>query len=117
AAARASRDEGERGVGHVDLLAVGDSAQKLRQLGEAGAREEEGLAARAHRRQDLRELGRAEDEDEMRRRLLDQLEERVPRGIRELVRLVEDVDLEAALDRLEDHVLADLADVVDPALA
>jgi hypothetical protein len=51
------------------------------------------------------------------RRLLDQLEERVPRGVRELVRLVEDVDLEASLDRLEDHVLADLADVVDPALA
>src|SRR5438270_7145773 len=52
----------------------------------------------------------------MRRRLLDQLEQRVPGGVRELVRLVEDVDLVAALRRLEDDALANLADVVDPAL-
>src|SRR5438132_2845769 len=52
----------------------------------------------------------------MRRRLLDQLEQRVPGGIRELVRLVEDVDLVAALRGLEDDAVADLADVVDPAL-
>ena len=32
------------------------------------------------------------------------------------MRLVEDVDLVAALDRLQDDALADLADVVDPAL-
>ena len=35
---------------------------------------------------------------------------------RELVRLVEDVDLEAALDGLEHDTLPDLADVVDAAL-
>src|SRR5439155_8903193 len=34
----------------------------------------------------------------------------------ELVRFVEDIDLEAALDRLQDHALADLADVVDAPL-
>jgi len=49
-------------------------------------------------------------------RLLDQLQQRVPGGIRELVRLVEDVDLVAALDRLQHDALADLADVVDAAL-
>ena len=114
---RAAGDQRERGVRGLDLLPVGDQAQELRQLGEAGPREEERLAARAHRGEDLVELGRAEDEDEVRRRLLDQLQERVPGGIRQLVRLVEDVDLEAALDRLEDDVVADLADVVDPALA
>jgi hypothetical protein len=32
------------------------------------------------------------------------------------VRLVEDVDLVPALDRLQHHALADLADVVDAAL-
>ena len=64
----------------------------------------------------LREVGRAEDEDEVGRRLLDQLQERVPGGVGELVRLVEDVDLVAPLRRLEDDALADLADVVDPAL-
>ena len=40
----------------------------------------------------------------------------MPGCVRELVRLVEDVDLEAALDRLEDDALPDLADVVDAAL-
>jgi hypothetical protein len=34
----------------------------------------------------------------MGRRLLDQLQERVPGGVRELVRLVEDVDLVPPLD-------------------
>ena len=117
APARAARDEREGGVGRLDLLAVGHLPEELRELGQARAREEEGLAAGAHGPEHLVELGRAEDEDEVRRRLLDQLQERVPRGVGELVRLVEDVDLEAALDRLEDDVLADLADVVDPALA
>ena len=64
----------------------------------------------------LRHVGRAEDEDEVGRRLLDQLQERVEGGIRQLVRLVEDVDLVAPLDRLEHNTLADLADVVDPTL-
>ncbi len=41
----------------------------------------------------LLQLGRAEDEHEVGRRLLDELEKRLPRGVRELVRLVEDVDL------------------------
>ena len=117
APARAPRDQREGGVGRLDLLAVGDLAEQLRELGQPRAGEEEGLAARAHGPEHLVELGRAEDEDEVRRRLLDQLQERIPRGVGELVRLVEDVDLEAALDRLEDDVLADLADVVDPALA
>ncbi len=52
----------------------------------------------------------------MRWRLLDQLQQRVPGGVRELVRLVEDVDLVAALGGLEDDPVADLADVVDPPL-
>src|SRR3712207_8598967 len=46
----------------------------------------------------LREVGRAEDEDEMRRRLLDHLQQRVPRSVGELVRLVEDVDLVAPFE-------------------
>jgi hypothetical protein len=53
----------------------------------------------------------------VRRRLFDQLQEGVERLPRQLVGLVEDVDLPAALDRLEDDTLADLPDVVDPALA
>jgi len=52
----------------------------------------------------------------VRRRLLDQLQQRVPGGVGELVCLVEDVDLVGALDGLQDDAVADLADVVDAAL-
>ena len=52
----------------------------------------------------------------MRGWLLDQLQQRVPRRVGELVRLVDDVDLESPLDRLQHGALSDLADVVDPTL-
>src|SRR5439155_6506937 len=109
-------DQRECRVRHVEALAVRNPAQELYELRQARARERERLAARADGGQHLREIRRAEDEDEVGWRLLDQLQERVPRGIRELVRLVEDVDLRAALDRLQDDALADLPDVVDAAL-
>ena len=115
-AARAARDQRERLVGHVDLSPSAMRRSICDELGEARPLEDERLAARAHRRQHLGEVGRAEDEDEVRRRLLDQLQQRVPGGVGELVRLVEDVDLVAPLGRLEDDALADLADVVDAAL-
>ena len=115
-AASAAGDERERLVGRVDSLGVRNLAQHLDEVLQARPLEDERLAARANGRQHLREVGRAEDEDEVRRRLLDQLQERVPRRVGELVRLVEDVDLVAPLDRLEDDAVADLADVVDAAL-
>ena len=115
-AATAARDERERLVGRVDPLGVRDLPQHLDEILQARPLEDERLAARTHGRQHLREVGRAEDEDEVRRGLLDELQERVPGGVRELVRLVEDVDLVAPLDRLEDDAVADLADVVDAAL-
>ena len=115
-AARGARDQRERRVGDVDPLAVGDPAQHLHQVGEPRPLEDERLAARAHGRQHLLQLGRAEDEQQVRRRLLDQLQQRVPRGVGELVRLVEDVDLVLPLDRLQHDAVADVADVVDAAL-
>ena len=115
-AARAARDQRQRRVGSLDLLGVGDPAQHADELRQPRPREGEGLAARADGLQHLRQVGRAEDEDEVGRRLLDQLQQRVPGGVGELMRLVEDVDLVAALGRLEDDAVADLADVVDPAL-
>ena len=115
-AARAAGDQRQGGVGRVDPVRVGDAPELRHELGQPRPLEHEGLTARAHRRQHLAQVGGAEDEDEVGRRLLDQLQERVPGGVRELVRLVEDVDLVAPLGRLEDDALADLADVVDPAL-
>ncbi len=115
-AARGARDQRERRVLRLDALAVRDAAQERDEVGQPRSLEDERLAARPHRREHLLQLGRAEDEDEVGRRLLDELEQRLPRGVGELVRLVEDVDLVPPLDRLEDDALADLADVVDPAL-
>ena len=88
------------------VMTVGDLLD-----GRAG--EVEAVAAVDDRRQDLLGLGGGEDEDRVRRRLLERLEERVP-GLRgQHVRLVEDVDLRAPGHRRELHGLAQLADVVD----
>ena len=114
--ARAPGDERERRIGHLDRLAVGDPPEDRDELREPRALEHERLAARAHGRDHVPVLGRAEDEEQVRRGLLDELEQGVPRGTGELVRLVEDVDLVAALDRLEHDALANLADVVDATL-
>src|SRR5437764_1375458 len=114
--ATASRSHRRTTAASPSWFAVGDQAQDLHELLQARALEDERLAARADGGEDLPEIGRAEDEDEVRRRLLDQLEERIPSGVRELVRLVEDVDLVAPFRRLQDDALADLADVVDPTL-
>ena len=115
-AAAAAGDQREGGIGDVDLLGVGDQAQLPDDVGEPRPLEDERLAARADGRQHLLQLGRAEHEDEVRRRLLDQLQQGVPRRVGELMRLVEDVDLRAALDRLQHDAVADVADVVDAAL-
>jgi hypothetical protein len=113
---RRARNERERLRRRVEAFTVGDARHHRDEILQARPLEDERLAARAYGRQHLRQIGRAEDEDEMRRRLLDQLQQRIPRRVRELVRLVEDVDLGAALDRLEHDAVADLADVVDAAL-
>ena len=58
-------------------------------------------------------LGGREDELEVRRRLLDQLQQGVEALRGHHVRLVDDVDLVAALDRREERPLAQVARVVD----
>ena len=68
----------------------------------AHALEVEALKAAEHRRGGLRDLlrfGGGEDEHDARGRLLEDLEERVPRLAREHVRFVDDVDLVAVLAR------------------
>jgi hypothetical protein len=58
-------------------------------------------------------LGRAQDEDHVLRRLLEHLEERVERGVRELVSLVDDVDLPSTAGGRIRDALTDLANIVD----
>ena len=57
-------------------------------------------------------LGRRKHEHDVRRRFLERLQERVPSGGGEHVRLIEDVDALAAAHRCERDVLAQLANVV-----
>ena len=71
------------------------------------------MAAIDDRGRHLVRLRRRQHEHHVRRRLLERLQERVPRRGREHVRLVEDVDAAAAPHRRQGHVLAELADVVD----
>src|SRR5262249_12316157 len=82
-AVRAACDQRQRCVLGLDALAVADATEKLDQLGKTWTLEDERLAAGAHGWKDLGELGRAEDEHQMRRRLLDQLQQRIPRRIGE----------------------------------
>ena len=75
------------------------------------------MGARPDGLQHLLRLGGGEDEFQVWRRLFDQLEQGVERVRGDLVRLVNDVDLETRRRRHEDRPLADLPRIVDPAVA
>ena len=75
------------------------------------------VGARADGADDLVRLGRREDELDVRRRLLDDLEQRVEALVRDHVRLVEDEDLVAVARGRERGALPQLAGVVDTAVA
>ena len=75
------------------------------------------LAAREDGDRDLLHLGRREDELHVRRRLLERLQEGVPRRRREHVDLVDHVDLEAVTRRAEAHPLLQTPDLVDAVVA
>ena len=76
----------------------------------------EPLEARQDRRREVLRVGRGEHEDDELGRLLERLEEGVPGVLRDLVGLVEDVDLAAQVGRGVVDALAELADGVDPAV-
>ena len=86
-------------------------------LGDGQAPDVEALEARQDRRREARRLGRGEHEDDEVGRLLERLQERVPGVLGDLVRLVEDVDLAPELAGRVRQALAQVADVVDAAVA
>ena len=88
-----------------------------RQLGRRDEPERVVVRARADGADDLLGLGRREDELHVLRRLLDDLEQRVEALRRHHVRLVDDVDLEAALRRAVAGPLAQVTGVVDATVA
>ena len=73
-AARAAGDQRQRRVGCLDPLAVHHAPKQGDELRQPRPLEDERLAARADGLEHLPELGRAEDEEEVGRRLLDELE-------------------------------------------
>ena len=107
------RDQLERTALHLEPLR-GGYLRKPR-LGVSGRDpvEIEGLAARGYRLGDLAGLRRCHDEDHVRRRLFQRLQQRVERLAREHVRLVDDIDLHAARERSVLHRLPYAARVLD----
>ncbi len=74
----AAGDQRQGGVGCVDALALAHAAQHRHELLESRPLKDERLAARAHGGEDARQVGGAEDEDEVGRGLFDQLQKRIP---------------------------------------
>ena len=109
-----ARDQRDGVLVGVNALGLHDGAELAGDRRRADDAELVLLRARADRLRDLVQLRRRHDEDDVRRRLLHRLEQRVERLRRELVHLVDDEDLVAIADRrhrerADDH----LADVVD----
>ena len=100
----------------ADLLRGQDLLQQLTQDRGRHQAERVVMGARPDRRDDLFRLGGGEDELEVWRRLLDQLEEGVEALPRHHVRLVDDVDLEPAGDRRVERPLAQVPGVVHAAV-
>ena len=101
------------------VAAVGgeDPGELALDLGDGQAPDVEALEARQDRRREARRLGRGEHEDDEVGRLLERLQQRVPGVLGDLVRLVEDVDLAPELAGRIRQALAQVADVVDAAVA
>ena len=79
----------------------------------AVAPEHELLAAADHGQRNLLSICGAQHEHDVRRRLLERLQQRVERRLREHVRLVDDVDLEWPHGRGEVHLLSKVANLID----
>ena len=105
-----------RGIGRP-AVGLEDPGELALDLGDRQAADVEALEARQDRRREARRLGRGEHEDDEVGRLLERLEERVPGVLGDLVRLVEDVDLASQFAGRVGEALAELADVVDAAVA
>ena len=112
-----ARDRRDGGVLGGDLLLHEHPLEARRDRLRADELEVVTLAPRQDGDGDLVHLRRREDELHVGRRLLQRLEERVPRVHAEHVDLVHDEDLEPVALRPVRHALLELADVVDARVA
>ena len=114
AAVAGARQQRQRPVVQLDAFGGSNRLELVGDLLDANRLELEDLRPRLDCRRDLFELGRRHHEDDVRRRLLNRLEERVERLLREPVHFVDDEDLEAVPDRSDAQAgNDDLADLVD----
>ena len=104
-------------LGHRNALASADALQQAPHHRRRQQPERVVMGARADGGEHLLRLGRREDEDEVLRRLLDDLEQRIEARRRDHVRLVDDEDAVAALGRGVERAVAEVAGVVDAAVA
>ena len=110
---RAPLLRGGRGLDDREALARRDVGEAVGDFLVRQAPEVEPLAAREDRRRDLVALGRREDEDGVGRRLLERLQERLERGRRDRVDLVDDENLAAVPRGRVGHDLDEVARLVD----
>ncbi len=113
AAFTGSRHQPQRAVAGLDGLGVADLPQQRRHRGRRDAPELELLAAREDGGGDRLDLGGREDEHQVRRRLLDDLEQGVEGLAREAVDLVEHDHLVAVARRAVLEALGQLANLLD----
>ncbi len=115
AAVAGARDQHQRGVVHLDLLGVGNPAELVGDWLEPDRLQLEDLRARLDGRGHLLDLGRRHHEHDVRRGLLDRLEERVEGRVRQAMDFVDDEDLVAVAGGRDaeagDDNLADLVDL------
>ncbi len=112
-----ARDRGCGGGVERDRLAFGDERKVLRDEVGGDPAEVEPLAPAGDRGRQLLRLGRREDKLHMRRRLLKGFEQRVERGRREHVDLVNEVDFVGSARRRVGGVVPKVADVVHAVVA
>ncbi len=113
---RLARDRVRRLGRQRHALVLRDALEVLGDRLERDQMEVEPLAAPHDRGRHLVRLGGREHEPDARRRLLEHLQQRVERLARQPLRLVDDVDLLATLDRRGGRLLAEVARVVDAAV-
>ena len=116
-AGRLAGDQPQRVVADRDAFGVGDRAQPPDDVVDRHAAEVVALAAAQDGRLERLRVGGGEDEDDVRGRLFERLEQRVGGCAGQLVHLIDQIDLEARRAGLVVGPLAQIADVVDPPVA
>ncbi len=97
----------------LGILRPGDLREMLHEQPGIETPEVKTLAARKNGDRNLADLGRRENELHMRRRLLQGLQQRAERRLRQHVHFVDDIDLVGGADRLVANRFDDLTHVVD----